>query len=666
MSLPRHRRRRLLLLAVAVLVSLPAPGALSQSPNICGTKANGRYVCPECSTSPATETRGASFEANLLRFQQSLAAANDTSFFNATFATAGNAEDTVYGLAMCFADAERSDCAACLAAAAAELPGTRCTGRRDMVLWYAQCLVRYDNASFFGAADTSPARRFDVPNPNNFSHPARLDAARRRLAGRMVPAAASSPLRFAFDDEEVISGNTTLHGLAQCTQDLPADECSRCLTSQMAWLAGCCADMDGVRLNGASCYLRYEFMAFVPGTPTSMAPSPPSNVPGNRNSSDAAGNWNSSRKKAKTYILAGVLSALALLCMFLLGATLYSYNYKKRHGSLPWRWKTTSKQQIETFLQQQQHPRRYSYTEVKRMTRSFADKLGQGGNGVVHKGVLPDGREVAVKMLKETKLHGEEFMNEVGSISRTSHVNVVTLLGFCLEGSRRGLIYEYMPNGSLERYCRLGRDDEDDGGGGRSLGWETLFDITVGIARGLEYLHRGCNAHIVHFDIKPQNILLDREFRPKISDFGLAKLCPQRESTISVSITGARGTVGYIAPEVFSGQVGAVTSKSDVYSYGMMVLDMAGARRSINAATSETIDSSSSSKYFSQCLYDGFDQFCASSCEVDDGEANELVRKMVIVGLWCIRISPPDRPSMSRIIEMLEKSSAELELPQHG
>ncbi|XP_062187003.1 cysteine-rich receptor-like protein kinase 25 [Phragmites australis] len=642
------------LLAVTVLVFL-LPCVLSQPANLCGTKANGRFVCPDCSTSPATSNRGATFEANLLRLRDSLQlmVAANASFLNATFA-GGETEDTVYGLAMCLADAERSDCATCLAGAAAELPGTRCASRRDMVLWYAHCLVRYDNASFFGAADTSPARRFDVPNPNNFSDPASLHAARRRLAGRMVAAAAASPLRFAFDEEEV-TANVTLHGLAQCTEDLPLEECNRCLVSHMSWLAGCCADMDGVRLNGPSCYLHLEFMGFVPGTPPSMAPliepSPPASVPG-------AGK--SSRKKTRIYIVAGALSAVAL-CFFLLGAFL-CYK-KKRHGSLRWPWKRGSdnRKRMESLLQQH-HPKRYSYSQVKRMTKSFAHKLGQGGNGEVYKGSLPDGREIAVKMLKETKVDGEEFMNEVASISRTSHVNVVTLLGFCLEGpKRRGLIYEYMPNGSLERYTVGGDGEAGAHGEERSLSWEKLFDIAVGIARGLEYLHRGCNAHIVHFDIKPHNILLDRDLRPKISDFGLAKLCPQKESTISVSITGARGTIGYIAPEVFSRQVRAVTSKSDVYSYGMMVLEMVGARRSISAGSG----SGASSRYFPQCLYEDLDRFCASACEIDV-EATGVVRKMVVVGLWCIQISPSDRPSMSRVVEMLEKSTTELQLPPHA
>ncbi|WVZ61443.1 hypothetical protein U9M48_011312 [Paspalum notatum var. saurae] len=373
-------------------------------------------------------------------------------------------------------------------------------------------------------------------------------------------------------------------------------------------------------------------------------------------------------------VVAGALvGAVCLLLLLLVGAGGYWLWWYRKNKS------DSRRKRTESLLRQQHHyPRRYSYAEVKRMTRSLAHKLGQGGNGTVYKGRLPDpdGREVAVKMLKEANKvddseeeeEEEEFVNEVVSISRTSHVNVVTLLGFCLEveGSKAGLVYEYMPNGSLERYT-VGGGIVDDGRW--HLSWGQLFDIAVGTARGLEYLHRGCNAHIVHFDIKPHNILLDRDLRPKISDFGLAKLCPQKESTISVAIAGARGTVGYIAPEVFSRQAGAVTSKSDVYSYGMMLLEMVGARRSVvvNDGASADADSGASSRYFPQWLYDDLDRFCATAvCSGGGVEAGaeEVVRKMVVVALWCIRMSPQGRPTMSRVVEMLEKTTLEeLRLP---
>ncbi|PRQ53417.1 putative glycerophosphodiester phosphodiesterase, protein kinase RLK-Pelle-LRK10L-2 family [Rosa chinensis] len=165
-------------------------------------------------------------------------------------------------------------------------------------------------------------------------------------------------------------------------------------------------------------------------------------------------------------------------------------------------------------------PQRYSYSKVKKMTNAFRDEIGKGGYGTVYKGVLPDGLVVAVKMLRASKGNGEEFINEVASIGRTSHVNIVTLLGFCYERDKRALIYEYMPNGSLDNFIHK----QGSVNANCRLEWKTLSEIAVGIARGLEYLHRGCNTRILHFDIKPQNILLDKDFCPKVSDFGLAKL----------------------------------------------------------------------------------------------------------------------------------------------
>jgi serine/threonine protein kinase len=228
-------------------------------------------------------------------------------------------------------------------------------------------------------------------------------------------------------------------------------------------------------------------------------------------------------------------------------------------------------------------PKRYRYSELKKITKSFQHKLGEGGYGAVFSGVLPAAggnraraREVAVKILHHSRPNGEEFLNEVVSIGRTSHVNIVTLLGFCLEGSRRALVYEYMPNGSLDRYIY-----SEDPAGTAALGWEALQEIAAGIARGLEYLHEGCSTRIIHFDIKPQNVLLDADFRPKIADFGMAKLCNPKESILSMA--DARGTVGFIAPEVFSRGFGVISTKSDVYSYGMLLLEMVAGRSNAKA-----------------------------------------------------------------------------------
>ncbi|KAM0822109.1 hypothetical protein ACQ4PT_071721 [Festuca glaucescens] len=294
-------------------------------------------------------------------------------------------------------------------------------------------------------------------------------------------------------------------------------------------------------------------------------------------------------------------------------------------------------------------PKRYMYSEVMKITSSRSDQLGKGGYGVVFKGRLHDGCLVAVKFLHDCKGNGNEFVNEVISIGRTSHVNIVNLFGFCLEGSKRALIYEYMPNGSLDKYIYSENPKE-------ILGWERLYAIATGIARGLEYLHHSCNTRIVHFDIKPQNILLDKDFIPKIADFGLAKLSHPKES--KVSMTGARGTIGFIAPEVHSQTFGVVSTKSDVYSYGMMLLEMVGGRRNVKSTVEK-----SSERYFPDWIYDHLAQNDGlQACEVT-GEIEEVARKMVLIGLWCIQVLPVYRPTITKVLEMFERILDDLDMP---
>ncbi|CAM0149396.1 unnamed protein product [Urochloa decumbens] len=315
-------------------------------------------------------------------------------------------------------------------------------------------------------------------------------------------------------------------------------------------------------------------------------------------------------------------------------------------------------------------PKRYRYSELKKITDSFKHKLGEGGYGAVFRGVLPGAgggapREVAVKVLHHSRPNGEEFLNEVISIGRTSHVNIVTLLGFCLEGStRRALVYEYMPNGSLDRYIYSSSSAAAGDPPAAALGWEALQEIAGGIARGLEYLHEGCNTRIIHFDIKPQNVLLDAGLRPKIADFGMAKLCDTKESILSVA--DARGTIGFIAPEVFSRGFGVVSAKSDVYSYGMLLLEMVAGGSNVKAYAAEK-SGDGGELFFPLWVYDhlledgGVLQMQSGGGGAGAGE--EIARKMALIGLWCIQTVPASRPSMSRVLEMLERSIHELPMP---
>uniref|UniRef100_A0A453DPU5 Protein kinase domain-containing protein n=1 Tax=Aegilops tauschii subsp. strangulata TaxID=200361 RepID=A0A453DPU5_AEGTS len=336
---------------------------------------------------------------------------------------------------------------------------------------------------------------------------------------------------------------------------------------------------------------------------------------------------------------------LFVLCRFVLAplAVLIFLAYKF--------WKTRiTIDAVEKFLRMQQMigPMRYTYTDIIAVTSHFKDKLGQGGYGSVYKGVLlPGDFHIAVKMLESnSNCHGEDFMSEVSTIGRIHHVNVVRLVGFCSEEMRRALVYEYMPQGSLDKYIFSAE---------KSFSWDKLIEIALGIARGINYLHQGCEMQILHFDIKPHNILLDSNFVPKVADFGLAKLYPRDKSF--VPSRALRGTVGYIAPEMISRSFGVISSKSDVYSFGMLLLEMAGGRRNADPNAPN-----SSQAYYPSWVYDRLTE--QEVCEISPvADMHELERKLCIVGLWCIQMKSHDRPAMSEVIEMLEGGFDGLQMP---
>ncbi|KAF8040263.1 hypothetical protein BT93_B2490 [Corymbia citriodora subsp. variegata] len=291
---------------------------------------------------------------------------------------------------------------------------------------------------------------------------------------------------------------------------------------------------------------------------------------------------------------------------------------------------------------------KYSYKDVKKMTNALKERLGEGGYGTVYKGKLPDGRPIAVKILNKSSNSSQDFINEVATIGTIHHVNIIRLVGFCLEGSKRALIYEFMPNGSLGDL--LHKEESN-----LSLAMERLLEIAIGVALGIEYLHKGCASRILHLDIKPHNVLLDENFNPKISDFGLAKIYSRNRSFITM--TGARGTIGFIAPEIFMRNLGNPSHKSDVYSFGMLLLEMVGGRKHEKVKGSE-----SSESYFPSWIYDEINEERAREFG-DLVEEVAVSRKMTMVGLWCIQINPKERPSMTQVLEMLMGNSKSIPMP---
>lgn len=288
-------------------------------------------------------------------------------------------------------------------------------------------------------------------------------------------------------------------------------------------------------------------------------------------------------------------------------------------------------------------PPRFTFDELKAITRDFSRKLGSGGFGSVYEGVLGDGTMVAVKQLEDAFQGYGEFRTEIATLGSLSHVNLVQLHGFCAEESHHLLVYEYMVNRSLDRWL-FSAD------AARHLSWSTRMRIAVDTARGLAFLHEECRECIVHLDVKPENILLDDKFRAKLSDFGLSKLIDRTDQHSRVP-TGMRGTPGYIAPEWLM-ETG-VSSKSDVYSLGIVLLEIVSGRRCVDlsAPAEDCYLAAATIRRFQE---EKLMEIVDTRLEVHGLPEEDEVKKVVMVALWCIQEDPAMRPDASAVSRMLE------------
>ncbi|GKV21443.1 hypothetical protein SLEP1_g31423 [Rubroshorea leprosula] len=274
----------------------------------------------------------------------------------------------------------------------------------------------------------------------------------------------------------------------------------------------------------------------------------------------------------------------------------------------------------------------FGYRDLQNATKNFSEKLGGGGFGSVFKGTLPDSTVIAVKKLESISQGEKQFRAEVSTIGTIQHVNLVRLRGFCSEGTMKLLVYDYMPNGSLDTHLFHEKDS-------KVLDWERRYKIALGTARGLVYLHEKCRDCIIHCDIKPENILLDAQFCPKIADFGLAKVVGRDFSRV---LTTMRGTRGYLAPGWISGV--AITAKADVYSYGMMLFEFVSGTRNFEHTADGKV------RFFptwaASIVSQGYDVLRLLDPRLDGNANVEELSRICKVACWCIQDDETHRPSM--------------------
>uniref|UniRef100_A0A803QX59 Protein kinase domain-containing protein n=1 Tax=Cannabis sativa TaxID=3483 RepID=A0A803QX59_CANSA len=297
------------------------------------------------------------------------------------------------------------------------------------------------------------------------------------------------------------------------------------------------------------------------------------------------------------------------------------------------------------FLGMDVKPLTFGYAELRMATNDFnsSNKLGEGGFGPVYKGTLEDGRVIAVKQLSVTSHQGKsQFVAEIATISAVQHRNLVKLYGCCIEGVTKLIVYEYMENHSLDQ-ALFGTQS-------LNLNWSTRFNICLGIAKGLAYLHEESRIRIVHRDVKCSNILLDSDLIPKISDFGLAKLYDDKLTHISSRVAG---TIGYLAPEY--AMLGHLTEKTDVYAFGVVALEILTGRPNSDPSLGEE------KSYLLEWAWNLYEE--DREMELIDSKLSEFIneeaRRIIQVAFLCTRTSPTARPSMSEVVALLSGNSTD-------
>ncbi|KAL6592403.1 hypothetical protein ACP70R_049456 [Stipagrostis hirtigluma subsp. patula] len=470
-------------------------------------------------------------------------------------------------------------------------------------------------------------------------------------------AAATSPRRFATAFMDGSGGSIpTLYSLAQCTPDLSAGDCLACLQR----IVGVVNATTSVRLGGRvlvlRCNFRFENMMFYEGAPMTRITPSSSGPPASPFPAPAT------NKRMKPWVIVvSVAPPLAVVALcFIFYCRWRRRKYRKGRPRL--RRKPTHNRlrggeepdwEMEADLSEFSV---FDFHQILEATNNFSEenKLGEGGFGPVYKGQFPEGVEIAVKRLASHSGQGFiEFKNEVQLIAKLQHTNLVRLLGCCSQEEEKILVYEYLPNKSLDFFIF----DEDRKS---LLDWNKRLAIIEGTAEGLLYLHKHSRLRVIHRDLKPSNILLDSEMNPKISDFGLAKIFSSNNNEGGTT-RRVVGTYGYMAPEYAS--EGLFSIKSDVFSFGVLILEIISGKR--NSNIHDCGDFINILGYTWQLFEEGRWRELVDASLLSMHHSDEMIMRCMNIGLLCVQENAVDRPTMLDVVAMLSSKTKILAKPNH-
>ncbi|CAM0144801.1 unnamed protein product [Urochloa decumbens] len=633
------------------------PFLLSSALLFAGAAAYSEY---SCNGTTGNFTSGSAFAANLARLVAALPA--NASSTESLFATAavGAAPDTAYGLALCRGDVtDPTACSSCLADAFARLRRL-CVADRDATFYADLCTARYSGGDFLARPgdDNSPViNALDVNGSTYYGWDARNATSRTlflslvgTLFGEMAMYAAynsSAARMFASAAMYVNPQLPTVYGFVQCTPDLSRGQCWDCFQDlqelNRRWYDG----REGGRILGVRCSFRYEAYHFFAGMPEVRI-----GLQGDAPSSSTPRSNGSNHRKV---LIVTLIVSITVFCAILVAGILIIRAQRQRAEKRKLQLQAQSRNSSATeealklwrIEESSTEFTLYDFAELAAATGDFSDEnlLGRGGFGPVYKGKLADGAEIAVKRLAAHSGQGlEEFKNEIQLIAKLQHTNLVRLIGCCVQDEEKLLVYEYMPNRSLNCFIF-------DQQRGTSLDWEKRRRIIEGIAQGLLYLHKHSRVRIIHRDLKASNILLDKDLNPKISDFGMARIFGSNMTEANTN--RVVGTYGYMAPEYAS--EGIFSVKSDVYSFGVLLLEIVSGKRN-SGHHHHYGDFVNLLGYAWQLWKDGRAYELVDPTLGECGDAAAIVR-CVRVALLCVQDSAADRPTMADVTAMLAAGS---------
>nr|XP_011459229.1 PREDICTED: putative receptor-like protein kinase At4g00960 isoform X1 [Fragaria vesca subsp. vesca] len=592
-----------------------------QSPfiyNFCGQ--NGNY------------TANSTYQTNLNSLLGSLSSPGNDNGYGFYSSSVGANSDKVNAFGLCRGDVKADDCESCVSQASDPLKKA-CPVQKEAIIWYDYCMLRYSNETLYGIVTTFPA--VFLSNVQNVSSPEEFNRQLKLLwEGLITEAAAGGTDRKFAKGTNTTASLVKIYGFAQCTPDLSPEECTQCLDAALEQIPLFSYGKIGGNAVAPSCILRYEIRNFFYPTSEASAPSPQLETPASPSPPPPSGKKNNTSRNV-------IIAVTIIVSLVLISLAIWIYlRFWKRNRPPEEADEVMSAEALQ-----------FEFESIRVATHNFseANTLGRGGFGAVYRGRLWNEEEIAVKRLSRDSAQGDvEFKNEVLLVAKLQHRNLVRLLGFCLERNERLLVYEFVPNASLDQFIfdPIKREQLD---------WDIRYKIIVGIARGLLYLHEDSRLRIIHRDLKASNILLDAEMNPKIADFGMARLfnIDQTQGETSRVV----GTYGYMAPEYV--MRGHFSVKSDVYSFGVLVLEIVSGQKNSSFCHEGNLED------LLGYAWNSWKQGTSSNLidpMLRTGSRTEIVR-CIRIGLLCVQQSISDRPTMAAVTQMLTSNSVDLPVP---